>query len=343
MRPVRIGVVGCGFYAQNHLHAWSSLESEGAKLAAVCDIDTEKAQAASSNFSVPWFAETGEMIRLASIDLLDVVTRMDSHRELAEIAAKQNIGAIVQKPFARDIAECRKIVECAEQHNTWLAVHENFRFTDGMRRIKAILNEGSIGIPTWARISFRTGFDVYKSQPYLACEERFSILDCGVHLLDLARFLLGEVERISCESQTRNPNVRGEDTATMLLRHTSGAVSVVETTYESRRIPDSFPETLLEIETSNGAILTHPDDCMTISANGKATNEQFDSPLLSWTSQPWHNSQLGVLRTNAHLLQSFVDNVPAETSGWDNLKTFALVEAAYLSAAENRSVNPADI
>ena len=51
----RIAVVGCGFYAQNHLHAWSGLRDQGAELAAVCDLDQERAKTASD--------ETGENCR----------------------------------------------------------------------------------------------------------------------------------------------------------------------------------------------------------------------------------------------------------------------------------------
>ncbi len=112
----------------------------------------------------------------------------------------------------------------------------------------------SIGKPSsWARISFRTGYDIYAGQPYLAEQQRFVLIDVGVHVLDVARALLGEVTHSTAELQRRNPNAAGEDTATMLLRHESGAVSVVECTYGSRRVPDSFPETLLEVEGERGA------------------------------------------------------------------------------------------
>ena len=104
-----------------------------------------------------------------------------------------------------------------------------------------MLDSGVIGEPSWARISFRTGYNIYKGQPYFYDEERLIILDLGVHVVDVARYFFGEIERVSCETQRRNPKVKAEDTATMLIRHTSGAVSVVECTYETKKIPNSFP------------------------------------------------------------------------------------------------------
>ena len=97
-------------------------------------------------------------------------------------------------------------------------MHENFRFQTPLMKVKEVLDSpASIGEPSWARISFRTGYDIYKGQPYFYGEERFVILDLGVHVVDLARYFLGEVERVSCETQKRNPKVKAEDTATMLL------------------------------------------------------------------------------------------------------------------------------
>ncbi len=335
-----VAVVGCGFYGQNHLHAWKDLARAGAKLAAVCDLDAGKARAAGETFGARWYTDIDDMLSREHIDLLDIPTQMRSHRALAARAADRGIAAIVQKPLAPDGEEAAEIVRHAANCNAWLAVHENFRFSTVMLRIKSLIDSGAIGAPGWARLSFRTDYDIYTGQPYLLEEERLVILDNGIHILDLARFFLGEVERISCETQRRNPRVAGDDTATMLLRHASGAVSVVETTYEAHRVPDPFPATIVEIEGSKGSILLDHEDNMTVTSEGRARSEHIGSPLLPWTSQPWHGSQEAVLNANAHFLEAFRAGRPAATSGADNLKTFALVEAAYLSARTHETVQP---
>ncbi len=336
----RVAVVGCGFYAQNHLHAWSGLRDHGAELAAVCDLDNDRAKAAGDKFGVPWYADIAQMLDAHAIDLLDIVTQMRSHQALAAIAASRDIASIVQKPLAPTLEEALAIVELAQERGVWLAVHENFRFGTGIRRVKQELDAGSIGVANWARISFRTGYDVYAGQPYLAQEDRLVVLDSGIHVLDLARFLLGEVEHLSCELQKRKPDVTGEDTATMLLRHMSGAVSVVESTYQSKRSPDVFPETMLEIEGTDGAISLAQNQTMSVTSNGKTETLSVGSPLYSWTSHPWHASQEAVLHANAHFLDAFRGGRDADTSGVDNLKTFALVEAAYEAADTHTSVKP---
>ena len=79
---------------------------------------------------------------------------------------------------------------------------------------------------------------------------------------------------------------------------------------------------------------------MTVATKGQSTTEDVGSPLLAWTSYPWHISQESVLNANAHFLEAYRLGKEADTSGTDNLKTFALVEAAYESAASHMSVRP---
>ncbi|WP_373505455.1 Gfo/Idh/MocA family protein [Aestuariivirga sp.] len=338
--PIRVGLIGCGFYAQNHLNSWRDLASEGAQLVAVCDRDEAKARAAGEKFGAQWFTDATLMLDSVKLDLVDITTRMDTHRELAALTAAHKIPTVVQKPFAPEWDECVAIVENARKHGAWLAVHENFRFATAMMRVSQVIAAGTIGEPTWARINFRTGYDVYKGQPYFYNEERLAILDVGTHVLDLARVFLGEVERVSCETQRRNPKVRAEDTATMMLRHTSGAVSVIECTYAAKRSDDAFPETLLEIEGTEGSIIIKKGEVMAVTTQGLSFEERVGTPLLSWTTRPWHVSQEAARNTCKHMLDALRAGVPADTSGDDNLKTYALVEAAYESARTHAAVRP---
>lgn len=339
---IALGVIGCGFFAQNHLHAWTDLRAEGIDIVAVCDIDPAKAKAAAETFGVPrWFTDAEAMFRDESLGVVDIATRMDTHRSLVELALRHRVPTIVQKPFGLTLADCQVMVQAADDAGVFLAVHENFRFQRPMRKVKEILRSGVTGEPTWARISFRTGYDIYAGQPYLRDEQRFVIIDLGAHVLDLARAFMGEVEHISAETQKRRADVRGEDTATMLVKHRSGAVSVVECTYESRCIPDVFPETLLEIEGSRGSVALKPGCRIQVTSDGKMSEVNADAPLLSWTERPWHVVQESVFATCAHMLAAVKAGRPADTSAHDNLKTFALCEAAYEAAAHGKATAPA--
>ena len=338
---MRVAVIGCGFFAQNHLNGWRDLAAEGVELVAVCDIDPKKAEDAGRTFGVPrFYMEAGAMLAEEQIDFVDIVTQMDTHLEMVQLACAKGVDIILQKPLAPEWSAARDVVETARKAGVRLAIHENFRYQSPMRKLKGVLDSGAIGKPTWARIAFRTGYDIYAVQPYLHQAKRFAILDVGIHTLDLARFFLGDVERVSCESQCRNPENVGEDTATILLRHRSGAVSVVEVTMEARIDPDPFPETLVTIEGDGGSASVGPGLAARITSGAQTREEDFGSPLLSWTSQPWHTVQESVLRTEEAIIRAWRAGKDPESTGDDNLKTYALVEAAYEAAREGRAVVP---
>lgn len=330
---IAVGVIGCGFFARNHLNAWRDLKAEGIDLVAVCDLDAAKAEATAREFGIPkWYVDAENMMFQEKLGLVDIVTQMRTHFPLVTLAMNHRIPAIVQKPFGLDLAEARAMTDAAAEAKTFLAVHENFRFQPPLLKVKELIDTGAIGRPSWARIAFRTGWDIYAGQPYLRTEDRFVLLDLGVHVLDVARFYLGEGDRITAELQRRNPTVRGEDTATMLVHHKTGAVSVVECTYESRRLPDPFPEMQLEIEGERGAIVLKPSYKIELTSGRTHTEIDVDVPLLPWAERPWHVVQRSVLNTCRHMAAALRGGRPAATSAADNLRTFMLVEAAYAAA-----------
>jgi predicted dehydrogenase len=335
-----MGVIGCGFYAQNHLNAWRDL-GDAVEIATVCDVDASKAKTAAAKFDVPkTYGDARRMLEAEKLDFVDIITTMPTHRELVLLAASLKTPTIVQKPFAPTWDDCAAMVAAFDKAGLPLMVHENFRWQAPMIEAKKLLDEGAIGQITWGRVNWRTAYDIYAGQPYLAKETRFILLDIGVHTLDLARWLMGEVDRVYCETQSLKPGIAGEDAATCMLRHRSGAVSVVDFSYAARRDPDPFPESLLEIEGRRGSLVVSPGLALTLHADGKTAKHSLRTPLLSWTSEPWHISQESVRNIQRHWLECLKAGREPDTSGRDNLKTYALVEAAYESAATHRAVTP---
>ena len=133
---MRCAVIGCGFFAQNHLNGWRQMASEGIELAAVCDIDRSKAEAAASAFGVPRIYQDPEaLLTSEKLDFVDIVTRMENHLEPVRLAAARGVDIIVQKPLAPTWADAIQVVRVAERAGVRFAVHENFRFQAPMRSV----------------------------------------------------------------------------------------------------------------------------------------------------------------------------------------------------------------
>jgi predicted dehydrogenase len=340
MTATRIAVIGCGFYAQNHLASWRDLAAGGAELVAVCDTDPDKAAQAALTFGAPAFTDPLGMLATARPDLVDIVTRVDSHRPLAEMCFAHASGGIVQKPFAPTPEDAVAIAMAADRAGAWLAVHENFRFQPTMRRVIDLIEAGTIGAPSWAQLQFRSGWDVYATQPCFLTATRLCIADVGIHVLDCARRIMGAVTHLTAEIQQRNPRLLGEDTATILMRHDGGGVSVVDCTYEARALPDPFPETLVRVEGPKGCVELRAGGGIELTVGASLRHLAVSCPTPTWADPRRAVSQAGCLEACRHFLTRFRASAPAETAGLDNLRSLGLVEVAYASAASGLRVVP---
>jgi len=338
---LRGALIGCGFFADNHLHAWADVP--GAGIVALCDRDPARLAAAAAAFGIGrTYADAAEMLAAERLDFVDIATTVPTHRPLVELAAAAGVNLICQKPLADTMEDARAMVAAAEAAGVTMMVHENFRWQSAIRRAAAEIEAGAIGAPFWGRVSFRSAFDVYAAQPYLATDARFIIQDLGIHILDVARFLFGDVASLSATTRRVNPRIRGEDVATMLMTHENGVTSVVDCSYATRLPVEPFPQTLLEVDGDAGTLRLDAGYRLTVFGPRGLREIDAAPPLLPWAERPWHNIQESVLRIQEHFAECLAAGRAPETSGADNVRTLGLVHAAYASAeAGGRSMEMA--
>jgi D-apiose dehydrogenase len=342
LRVAKAAIIGCGFFSPNHFKSWREL-SDRVALVAVCDLDADKARAAAARFDIPKaYTDVTELLNNEALDFVDVVTTAPSHREIVERCAEAGVAAIVQKPLAPSWGDAAALASAMAKAGKPLMVHENFRFQRPLRRAIEIIKSGAIGNPVWGRFSFRTGYDIYSGQPYLAEVERFILLDLGIHVLDVARAFMGEADEVFCRTQSVRPGIRGEDVATVMVAHRTGATSVVDLSYASKLSPDPFPQTLGQVEGTLGSVRLEDRFRLTVTTPERAWSEDVPPHPLSWGTEAWLLVQESVLATQRHWIDCLEKQVEPETSGRDNLRTFALVEAAYESAASGKPVKPVE-
>jgi predicted dehydrogenase len=340
--PLKGALIGCGFFSLNHLHAWQGID--GAQIVALCDSDRARLNEVGEKFGIERrYTDAAAMLREESLDFVDIATTVQSHRALVELAAAAGVATICQKPFASTLSDARAMVEACRKARVPLMVHENFRWQSAIQAAGRALREGVIGQPFWGRVSFRSAYDVFSGQPYLAQGERFIVEDLGIHILDVARFLFGDVARVSATTARVNPQIRGEDVATILLEHDNGVSSVVDCSYATHLPRELFPQTLIEIDGAEGTLRLFADYQLQIHTRAGTEMRNVAPRALAWTSEPWVAIQSSVFNIQSHWVDCLRRGVEPATSGSDNLRTLALVEATYLSARERRSVVPTEL
>jgi len=328
--PLRFALIGAGFFAQNHLHAWAEMPE--VELVAVCDVDPSRVKATAERFGARPYLDTAELMANEELDFVDIATTPPTHRMMVELAARHRIPVICQKPLAWEMPDAVAMVHACQEAGVPFMVHENFRFQHPMRRIKSLLDDGVIGRCFFGQISFRTAHDVYAAQPWLMDSERMIIIDVAVHLLDLALCFMGQPQSLVTEALRVDKRIRGEDVATVLMLM-DDATCIVDASYMTHSYHNTYPQTFVVLEGTEGTITLGPDYRLQVVSRGQVHDEQLAIPDHGWTSEPWNAIQDSVFNIQRHWLHCLVTGQEPETSGARTLSLLDITLGAYESAA----------
>jgi predicted dehydrogenase len=259
---------------------------------------------------------------------------------MCRFAGKLGIHVICQKPLAPTFDDARQIVADAHESGIRLMVHENFRFQPWHREIKRLLDSGAIGDKLHG-LTFRMrqgdgwGDDAYLDrQPYFRTMPRLLVYETGVHFIDTFRYLAGEIDGVYAMLRRLNPVIAGEDTGLVVFEFRSGAVGVWDANrYNEPNDPDprfTFGEFL--VEASGGSIRLYLDGRLTIQPlGGEETEHDYAHERRAFAGDCCYVTQ-------RHFVDCLLGDRPFETDGTDYLRTLAVQEAVYQSAATRQPV-----
>ena len=331
MKKLKGALIGCGFFAENHILAWKELRN--IEIICVCDLDIKKANKFKSKFNILHsFTSIELMLKKHKIDFVDVVTTMETHLNIGKILSKYKIPTSIQKPFAENLSNAKKIVSLYKKNKTPLMVHENFRWQSPLLKLKEIIDKEQLTKPHYAKISFRHANPVgYTNQTYLYDLKEYLTLDVGIHLFDLSRFFMGEAKSVYTVNQNTNNKFKGETDFISLIRNRNNSITIVDASISSIKKPDRFAQTLVNLEFSNGSIDLDYNYKITLHKNNKKKIYDGKPKKYKWISKPWDQIQESVINTHKHFIDSLINNIEHDTSGEDNIKSLSLVFNSYKS------------
>lgn len=338
MSKLRLGIIGCGFWSHYQTAAWRELKDR-VDVVALCDQDLSKAREQAGRFGIgAVYEDARDLLNGETIDFVDIITDVDSHAGLVKMFSDRNIPVICQKPMAPNYPAAQQMVEYNHIRNNLFFIHENFRWQKPIRMLKTLLGDDVIGSPFKANLKFCNSFPVFENQPFLAELEQFILIDVGSHILDVTRFLFGEVASLYSQTNRINPTIKGEDVANVFMVHEGGVHCYAEMSYASRLENEAFPQTFILIEGEQGSLhlgLNHQ-----ISVTTKSGTRYIDaSPAeFEWSHPDYALVHASIFDCNLNILDHLTGQGKAETTGEDNLKTIRLVFDAYESAKENQVI-----
>lgn len=337
MKKLRFAVIGTGFWANYQIPAW--MELEGIELVALYNRTKSKADALAHKFGVAAVYDSIDtLLENETLDFVDIISDVDTHAPFTKMAADRGIAVICQKPMASSLEASREMVASCQTNKVPLFIHENWRWQSPIRKVKHLLNEGTIGKIFKARVTFCNAFPVFDNQPFLAELDKFIISDIGSHILDVCRFLFGEVDSLLCHTATVNPRIKGEDMANVLMRMRNGISCYAEMSYASVLEYEPFPQTFVLIEGEHGSIHLTRDCEIHVTLRNGTQIINADPVIYPWLDPRYALVHSSIVDCNRNILQALLGNGKAETTGLDNLETVKLVHASYESAARNETI-----
>ncbi len=336
---IRLATVGTGYFSQFHYDAWKRLNVE---LVGVCARTAEETDTVRRDFGdPPAFTDFAAMLDAVKPGLVDIIAPPPTHLGFVRAAVERGVPVICQKPFTNGLAEAREAVEAADKAGVPLVVHENFRFQPWYAKIRDILADGAVGEPY--QVSFRLrpgdgqGPGAYLDrQPYFQTMERFLVHETAIHLIDVFRFLLGEVTTVTAELARLNPAIAGEDAGLILFQFRNGARGL----FDGNRLSDHAAKnrrlTMGEmlVEGSQGTLRLDGDGAL------------FHRPMGDNSEQPvpydWQDRGFGgdcVYRLQRHVLDALGAGAEPTNTARAYLRNLEIEAAVYQSSAEGRRIN----
>ena len=178
---LRVGIIGTGRISD--LHALEYLQSERARIVAVCDIDDESARRRAGEWGVPpgrVFNNHHDLLALPDLDLVEILLPHHLHHPVTLDALAAGKHVSVQKPMALTLPQADEMIAAAAATEKTLRVYENFIFYPPVVRAKALIDAGEIGDPLTIRIKSNAGFSPTAWHvPLAAWAWRFNPEICG--------------------------------------------------------------------------------------------------------------------------------------------------------------------
>ncbi|HVU10358.1 MAG TPA: Gfo/Idh/MocA family oxidoreductase [Phototrophicaceae bacterium] len=353
-QPLRVGIVGVGGIGETHIKAYRQIP--GVEIVAVADPAEARLAQIASNYAIPnKYTDHLELIARDDIEAISVCTPNHLHMPVTVAALEAGKHVLCEKPLARSSAEGEAMVRAATAAGRVLQVAFNHRQRGDVQVLKQYVGSGGLGRIYHGKAFWMRRAGIPGMGGWFTNREQAGggpLIDLGVHVLDMALFLLGEPEVISVSAATYaelGPRGRGhgnwgdgklvgaggyevEDLATAFVRLGDGSTLLLEASWAVYgKNADDFGVTLYGTE---GGADIH------------VKNYGFEDTLTIYTDTAGVPSEVRpkVRRGEGHVavIRNFITAINggdwSTHNGREGLKRAQIIDACYQSALQGREI-----
>ena len=235
---VGFGLLGCGRIARRHSDLLGGNHIEGARLVAVCDPISARADAVAAKFGVPAHYDIEGLLSRKDIDAVSVLTPSGLHPQHVIACAKAGKHVIVEKPMALRLQDADDMIRACDEAGVKLFIVKQNRFNVPVVKAREALDAGRFGKLILGTVRVRWCRDqTYYDQDAWRGTWAY---DGGVlsnqasHHVDMLEWFFGDVVSVHARAVTALAKIETEDTAVATLKFRNGALGIIEATTAAR-------------------------------------------------------------------------------------------------------------
>jgi len=372
-RRIGVGLLGYAFMGKAHANGYRKMPvffyppPAVPQLVAICGRTEEAVAEAAKRFGFEtYYTDWKKLIADERIEIVDNCLPNNMHAEPCIAAAEAGKNILCEKPLAATLEDAKAMYEAAEKASVKNMTAFNYRFVPAIRLAKKLIDEGYIGKILQYRAVYLQEWIMDPNFP-LVWRLRKSVSgsgalgDLGAHIIDLARFLVGEVKSVCGMTETfikgrplpENPEKKGkvdvDDVFIAMARFKNGAIGSFEA---SRFCAGRKNYQRIEIHGTEGSIVFNLERLNELEVYSKKDPEDrmgFRNILVTETVHPFiehwwpHGHIIGWEHTFVHEIHHFIDCIvndkPVEPMGatfYDGLKCQEILNAIEESSQKGK-------
>lgn len=370
-KEINIAVIGVGWIGEVHSECYKRLEQyiQGVEiiLHTVVDINEDRAKEIARKYRYKkWDTNWKTVLKNKEIDIVDICTSNKFHKEIAIAAAKAGKHIICEKPLASNLKDSKELYEEVIKHNVKSLINFPYRKFPALVYIRQLIMEGKLGDIYNYRSSFTQDMSMNSNYFDWHFQKSLAGAGClttmGIHSLDMARFLMGDILEVFALSKTfikeRSSNLNGkitrekvdvDDTTAILAKFKLGSVG---TFFFSWLVAGRKHHMDIEINGSKGSILFNSERLNEIKFCDNDIKDKKNigfKNILIGAEHPY--GKLFSLKTGMGIgwkesiviqltdfVKAIIEDKKTEPSLHDGLEAQKLIEAIQVSAESNKWV-----
>lgn len=343
MKKIKVGIIGTGGISSVHIQGYKILDN--VELYAACDLNEERVRNCAENHGIKHiFTDYNEMLKLEELDAVSVCTWNSVHAPATIAALRAGKHVLCEKPMAMNIKEALEMEKAAKESKKILMVGFVRRFGNDCRILKDFIDSGMMGEIYYSKATYlrRAGYpggwfgDIKRSGGG-------PLIDLGVHVIDLVRYLMGRPKASAVTGVTFNKlgareNIKDrggysasdkkvevfdvEDLAVAMIKFDNDSVLMVETSFSLNTKSDSGN---IELFGTNAGAKLDPK---------LEFYSEYNDYLVDLT--PAHNTALsfqGLFEGEiAHFIDCIANGTECKSPAEDGVELMKIIDGIYESA-----------